>query len=413
MARRGVGARELGRRFGVSHSTVLTWVTRAKGQRLARVDFGDRPGGCPDAANRIPVRIERLVLDLRRSLRKRSDLGEFGAEAIRRALLERRPALKHVPSVRTIGRILLRHGALDGRARVRRPPPPRGWHLPEVAAERAELDSIDIVEGLVIRGRPARGVPPAEVQALNVISLHGALPGSWPAPQITAKCTMDSLSAHWRRFGLPAYAQFDNDRIFTGAHARPNTIGRVIRLCLNLGVTPVFAVPREHGPQSMIESYNGRWQAKVWQRFEHRSLADVIARSDRFVAACRVRSAARIDAAPSRRTFPADWKLDLRVPLRGVLVFLRRTTPSGRTGILGKEYDVSRRWCGRMVRAEVDFDRREIRFHVAPRSLLRKTPSAAPAAITSGFFGHKASDHTAIPCDAGNSSQLRPAFTVR
>jgi putative transposase len=374
MARRGVSAREIGRHFGVSHATVLAWVARAKGQRLDRVDFGDRPGGCPAAANRTPDRVERIVLDLRRSLRQRSDLGEFGAEAIRRALLGRRALLKRVPSVRTIGRILSRHGALDGRARIRRPSPPRGWYLPDVAAERAELDCIDIVEGLVIRGCPARGKPPAEVQVLNVISLHGALPGSWPAPQITAKYTMDSLLAHWRRFGLPAYAQFDNDAIFTGAHVHPNTIGRVIRLCLSLGVAPVFAVPREHGPQSMIESYNGRWEAKVWHRFEHRSLAGVAKRSARFVDACRLRHAARIDAAPPRRPFPQDWKLDLRAPLRGVVVFLRRTTPSGRASILGRDYQVSRRWCGRMVRAEVDFDREQIRFY----ALRRRTPGEQP-----------------------------------
>jgi putative transposase len=375
LARRGVGARELGRRFGVSHSTVLVWVARAGGRRLDRVDFADRPGGCPAAANRTPQRVEQLVLELRRSLRDRSDLGEFGAEAIRRELLARRPELvKHVPSVRTIGRILLRHGALDGRTRVRRPPPPRGWYLPQVAAERVELDSIDIVEGLVIRGNPARRTPPAEVQVLNVISLHGALPGSWPAPQITAKRTMDCLVEHWRRFGLPAYAQFDNDRIFTGAHARPNTIGRVIRLCLGLGVTPVFSLPREHGPQSMIESYNGRWQAKVWQRFEHRSLTGVIERSGRFVEACRVRNAARIEAAPPRRPFPTDWRLELTAPLRGVLVFLRRTTPSGRVSVLGHDYDISRRWCGRMVRAEVDFSRGQIRFY----ALRRRAPSEQP-----------------------------------
>jgi hypothetical protein len=257
---------------------------------------------------------------------------------------------------------------------VRRPPPPRGWHLPDVAAQQVELDSIDIVEGLVIRGNPRRGKPPLEVQVLNLIALHGALAGSWPQRQVTAKSTMDALVEHWRVFGLPAYAQFDNDRIFTGAHARPNTIGRVIRLCLSLDLTPVFAVPREHGPQSMIESYNGRWQAKVWHRFEHRSLSGVCDQSRRFVQATRIRNAARIDAAPQRRAFPADWKLDLRAPLRGRVIFLRRTTPAGRTTILGKDYEVSRQWCGRMIRAEVDFDRKEIRFY----ALRRRSPEEQP-----------------------------------
>jgi hypothetical protein len=38
------------------------------------------------------------------------------------------------------------------------------------------------------------------------------------------------------------------------------------------GVVPVFAVPHEMGIQASIESLNGRWQAKVWARFQHPSL---------------------------------------------------------------------------------------------------------------------------------------------
>jgi hypothetical protein len=373
MVRRGVPARQVARQFGVSHGTVLTWVGRAGSQRLDRVDLTDRPAGCRRSANRTCRRMEQLVLRLRGQLRKSSDLGEFGAQAIRRALLERKPA-SGVPSVRTIGRILLRHGVLDGQVRVRRPPPPRGWHLPKVASQQVELDSIDIVEGLVIRGDPSRRKRPQEVQVLNVISLHGALPGSWPGTQITAKITMDCLLEHWRRFGLPHYAQFDNDRIFTGAHARANTIGRVIRLCLSLEITPVFSLPREHGPQSMIENYNGRWQAKVWQRFQHRRLGDVVQRSQRFVNASRDRNAARIEAAPARRAFPSEWVMNLKTPLRGTLVLLRRTTPGGGVNVLGRSYDVSDHWCSRMIRAEVDFDRNEIRFH----ALRRRTPDEQP-----------------------------------
>lgn len=127
------------------------------------------------------------------------------------------------PSVRTIHRILERRGALDGRRRVRRPPPPRGWDLPDLAKGRAELDSFDIVEGLVIQGG-------LQVEIRNGISLHGGLPASWPvvAP-VTAKMTVTSLIEHWRAVGLPRYAQFDNDMIFQGTHRYPDALGRVIR----------------------------------------------------------------------------------------------------------------------------------------------------------------------------------------
>src|SRR5262252_6553890 len=90
---------------------------------------------------------EDLVLTLRQQLRDTSDLGEFGAATIHREWLAR--GLADPPSIRTIGLILERRGALHRRRRTRRPPPPPGWYLPAVADGRAELDSFDLVEGLV------------------------------------------------------------------------------------------------------------------------------------------------------------------------------------------------------------------------------------------------------------------------
>jgi len=147
------------------------------------------------------------VLGLRRELKETSDLGEYGARAIHRELVARGYGM--VPSVRTIGRVLERRGALDAARRVRRPPPPPGWYLPEVAAGRAELDSFDIVEGLFLVGG-------LRIEVLNVVSLLGGGPGAWPQPLVTAKTAVAALVAHWRKFGRPADAQFDNDTIFQG-----------------------------------------------------------------------------------------------------------------------------------------------------------------------------------------------------
>ena len=254
---------------------------------------------------------------------------------------------------------------------MRRPPPPPGWHLPDVAAGGAELDGFDIVEGLVIRGGKARR--PVGVEVLNGVSLHGGLVCSWPRGTVTAKSTIDSLLEHWRAFGLPAYAQFDNDRIFAGAHARADTFGRVARLCLSLGVTPVFAPPRETGFQAAVENYNGRWQAKVWARFDHRSPGSVELRSARFVAAARLRSAPRIEAAPPRRPLPRDWVMDLQA-LKGRVIFLRRTDAGGRASLLGHTFDVDRDWAGRLVRAVVDLNGRKVRFY----ALRRREPCWQP-----------------------------------
>lgn len=367
--RDGMGLRAVAREFRVSLSVVQRWIARAGSQRLDRVDWIDKSPSHSRRANRTSVEIESEILSIRTFLAKQSDLGQWGAEAIQRELLERN--IEHVPSVRTIGRVLERNGALDAYRRVRTLAPPPGWYLPEVAARRAELDSFDTVSGLLIAGGP-------EVVVLNGISLHGGLVTSWPRPAVSSVLTASLLGEHWREFGAPAYAQFDNDTIFQGPHQHPDTVGRVSRTCLQLGVIPVFVPPREPGFQASIESYNGRWQSKVWQRFRHRNLTDLTQHSDRYVNAARTQAAQRIERAPSRTPLPSDPRIDLQESPRGLMIYIRRADDSGHVALLGRQFFVDPHRPHRLVRAEVHFDEKVILFF----ALRRREPALQPLLAT-------------------------------
>lgn len=338
---------------------------RAAGLRLDRVDWTDRPDA-PHRTTRSEPGLEELVLQLRSDLRETSVLGEYGARAIRDALLDRRDLPWPVPSLRTIGRILERHGALDHRRR-RSPAPPPGWYLPDVREWQAELDSFDTIEGLRLRGGP-------DVTILTGISLHGGLAAAWPERSITVARTCSALVEHWTDVGLPGYAQFDNDGRFAGGNSTQDAIGPVIRACLALGVTPVFAPPRESGFQASIESLNGRWQAKLWNRASESTLGELQVRSSRYIAATRQRNAARIEAAPARRPFPPRDELEFNAPPSGRLVFLRRTSDAGTATVLGRAFPVDRHWLRRLIRAEVDLDLGRLRFF----ALRRREPTDQP-----------------------------------
>ena len=366
--------RSVARKYGVSLCMVRWWVRRAWGLALDRVDWSNRPP-VPKRMHRTEAGVEDLVLTLRRDLKERSDLGEFGARAIHRELIAR--GRRGVPSVRTIGRILERRGALDGRRRIRRPPPPRGWYLPEVAQGRAEVDSFDIIEGLALQGG-------LQIEVLTVISLHGGLPGAWPQSLVTAKIVVERLVEHWQEFGVPLYAQFDNDTIFQGGHHGQDSIGRVMRTCLGLDVTPVFVPPHESGFQAAIENFNGRWQAKVWTRFHHDTAAALQERSRRYVTALCHRAAERIEAAPQRRPFPDSWHPDLQGYPQGRIIFMRRTSEHGSVSLLGHTFEVDPVWPHRLVRCEVHLSADTIRFYALRRReptyhpLLRELPYVFP-----------------------------------
>jgi hypothetical protein len=362
--RSGHSLRDVAVAFGVSVGTVFAWVERARDQRIDRVAFANRKPG--RAWNRTAGKLEQRIVGVRSRLREKSVLGEFGADAIRLALRED-ARIAQVPARATIHRVLARCGALDGVRRQRRPAPPKGWHLPDVALGQAELDSFDFIEDLKIADGPL-------VSVLTGTSLHGALADAWVMPQPSAQLTLEALLGRWRVEGLPAYAQFDNDTIFQGAHHHADAVGRISRACLALQVIPVFAPPREPGFQNAIEGFNALWQSKVWQRHHCSNVASLEGISARYIDAYRGKTATRRDSSPPRRAFPKRFKLDLNGALKGTMIFVRRSDENGSVHVLGHSYPVDKHWPHRLVRCEVDFIHHQIRFI----ALRRRAPDQQP-----------------------------------
>jgi hypothetical protein len=306
---------------------------------------------------------------LRQELRQ-GDLGFVGAQAIADVLAASQSKDQR-PSLRTIGRILKRHGALDAVRRIRRAAPPAGWYLPDAASGDAELDAFDVIEDLPLEAGP-------RLDVFTTRALWGSVCGAWISATMRARWLGECIEFHWRRHGCPAYAQFDNDSRFQGTHTHPDVLGQVIRFCLSLGVTPVFAPPREHGPQNLNESFNHLWQQKVWHRFDHPDTAAFQSASDRFVAAYQKRRAKRDDQSPKRRAFPKRWKLDLQARPKGTIVYLRRTDGHGAIKLLGRRWVADPLWVHRLVRAEVDLLRDQVRCY----RLRRRAPKDQPLVNT-------------------------------
>lgn len=292
-------------------------------------------------------------MQLRRWLARHDALGYVGPAAIRRVLLADGRA---APSARTIARILRRAGVTP-QERHRRPPPPPGWYLPAVAAGQAELDQLDVVEGLHLRGH-------GPVEVLTGISLWGKLALAHPAlTGWRVESIGPRLRAHWQQWGAPDYLQMDNDTRFAGSSRAVRRLGRLIRFCLAHGVVPVFAPPRETGFQAAVESFNALWQAKVWQRFRHRDLRQLRARNRAFLAAHHLLHR----QAPALRC-TAPWSP------ADTIVFLRRTDHRGRIWLLGSCLTAAAHWPHRLVRAELNVHTERLRLH----ALRRRDPSHQP-----------------------------------
>jgi hypothetical protein len=353
--------RQVAKQFHVSKSSVQRLVKFAGNSRLDRIDFDNKKSGTRKPKNKTSPKLEKHVLSIRKRLKEKSILGLHGADAIRDEMIRRGETI--IPARRTITNILKRHGQIDKRTKIRRPPPPSGWYLPDLVNRKVELDSFDIVEGLYLHGG-------TEVQFFNGISLHGSLIHSFPMDVINTENTVQMLISHWQQFGLPKYVQFDNDMVFQGS-GKPNTVGKVIRLCLSLDVIPVFVTPYEQGFQGKIERFNGELQTHFWRRKVFKNLKQITSALKEWVLAHRLTHQETILTAPKRRHFPKRWRRNDDAPLHGKIIYLRRTDGEGRVRFLEKEFLVSEHWINRLVRAEVDLDNESITFY----RLRRKEPN--------------------------------------
>lgn len=357
--RSGCSYRVAARRGRVSVATVALWVKRAGERKLVEVDWLDRSSRPRRLGTRVSLRVVRAIVQVRRRLQQHDALGEHGPAAIRRQLVVRGLS---APCERTIARWLARLG-LSGRERWRRPAPPKGWYLPEVAAGHVELDSCDVVEGLRLRGN-------RRVEVLNTLGLWGRLADSTVQPAISTKGVIASLEQRWRRHGRPGFLQCDNDTIFSGAHAQRRYLGRLVHWCLCAGVVPVFTPPGELGFQAAIEAYNRRWQERVWRRWRHPSLPSLQRRSAAFITAYNARPRVALPRNP--------WQGVGRQPQLDRVVLLRRLDASGALELAAQRLRVAPAWAHRLVRCEVNLAAQNVRFY----GLRRRDPRLQPLLAT-------------------------------
>jgi len=77
----------------------------------------------------------------------------------------------------------------------------------------------------------------------------------------TASAVCQLLIRFWKRVGIPDFLQMDNDLAFWGSLKIPGAVGKVIRLALSLGVTPVFIPQGEPWRNGIIEHFNHTMQS--------------------------------------------------------------------------------------------------------------------------------------------------------
>lgn len=343
---------------GLSRPWFYKWLKRFEsGDAAWAVDRSRRPQASPA---RTVDEVEASVVAARRGLEAQ---GLFsGAQAILWELEDQ--AIQPVPSLRTIGRILVRQG-LTARRVGRYLPKGKAYPGP-VANRPGSLHQSDFVGPRYVRG-------PVRFYSLHSVDLATARCAVQPMLQRGSQHTIDAFWAIWGRLGMPDHQQVDNEMVFYGSPAHPRGMGSLIRLCLQHGIEVWFIPPAEPWRNGVVEKFNDLWEARFRRRTPLASVPELHGASLRFEErhngryrysklGGRTPLASLHDSGATLR-FPGTAdppRYPLAKPDRGRYHLVRFVRSNGRLDVFGEHFTAPPEATYEYVRLTVDVERQRL-----------------------------------------------------
>lgn len=328
--------------------------------------YRDRPRRPDSSPRETSKTVEELVTSVRKSLQ---ECGLFsGAQAIRWELEDL--GVEPLPSIRTIGRILVRQDLVRRR---RGPYQPKGKSYPSLEAQKAgDVHQSDFVGPRYLHG-------PIRFYMLHSVDLATRRCAVEPLFERKAQTAINGFWASWMRLGIPQHQQVDNEGMFLGSPRYPRAMGSLIRLCLLQGVQVWFIPPAEPWRNGIVEKFNDHWQDKFLRRITLSSAEELRRESLRFedrhnrtyrYSALGGKTPLTVLAGSSALRFPANEqppKHPLPKPETGRYHLVRFIRSDGMLHILGERFAVPPEAHHEHVRATVDVRKQRLRLYLENR----------------------------------------------
>lgn len=318
--------------------------------------------------NRTPPHIERAVISIRRRLAARATpktrYSLAGAPQIRAEL----EALEYLPlpSLRTIERIIARAGLSCPPLRTSRALAKSEYPGPK-AQDSNQLHQVDVVGPRYLKGDSTRYYF-LVLRDVFDLAIFAELVNSRSMEGVVA-----FLVHAWQQLGLPEVVQFDNGREFCGFGRGACNLSRVIRLCLHLGVEPLFIPEGEAQRNGSVEQFNGWFQPVLLNR-PYRRPADLRRQLRQLMTSVNEehvhpklghRTSTQLRATRQLRKLPADFEIDGHaLPISvGKVSFIRLVRAQGTINILGRQFNVGKRLKFHYVKATLYTSRQSLKVY--------------------------------------------------
>ena len=355
---------EIARQLKRSRPWVDRWINRYRAE-APRLSLQDRSKVPKQRRCTYPERIQHMVVQMREAReqgqRAKYQYALVSAQAIYYELQEL--GLSPLPSSRTIHRWLKQAGRIPER-RSQKAPNPTYPILP--------CQTVNDVQELDFKG-------PFYLQNHSHKYYLVALRDKWSkrtALRALATKSMDEivdfLVSAWQKLGRPRHLKMDNCLDFRGSNRHPRALSKLMRVCLDLGVQPVFIPICEPWRNGVVENLNGLldrflFRTKTFDTEQqlHKAVQcmETTINATHRLSTLQGKTPQEFTAHTHLRYPPTgyDWRTrDLRL-LKGNVTFIRFVRKSGRITVTARDkFLIGEKYKWHYVMAVVDVVRKKL-----------------------------------------------------
>jgi len=351
-----------------SRSWLQKWVERynSSNKRSEKKWFKEKSRAPKNVHRKTDSEIEQLVITVRKSLLKGTTEDTkyrcIGAVEIQFHMHELGYSEEDTPSPSTIKRIIKRNGLVVQKRKkyIRCKSKKRYTLLNPTKAN--EVHQMDFVGPRHIKGY-------GRISSLNLIDVVSSKAHIQQYAGQTMDNVIEFLLGYWTENAISNYLQMDNGASFIGDVIHPRHFSRVVRLCLHLGVEPVFIAPRKPWMNGSIEGFNGDFGEKLWEREQFRDLEHIRGEAKIFLMRHNNRQDWKYrktdpEAVPQRRV-PGDFEINANnLPItEGKVHFIRQVKENGTISVLNEDFDVGESLVHEYVWATIDTKQEQLMIY--------------------------------------------------
>jgi IS30 family transposase len=184
--------------------------------------------------------------------------------------------------------------------------------------------------------------------------------------------SVDFLVSAWQKMGCPRYLKMDNCLDFRGSNLYPRSPSKLMRVCLDLGVQPVFIPLREPWRNGVVENLNGllaRFLFRTHTFEAEKQLHQAVQRMETTInmthrlPALEGKTPQEFAANAKLRYPPAgyEWRRRNLQLLKGKVTFLRFVRKSGRITVTANDkFLIGKKYKWHYVMANVDVAKQKL-----------------------------------------------------